>query len=159
VIGGSGDESTGLDTTLSFYGAKTDEVERDVLKEWPDYGRRDRYGHASGRQQNDIHAPEQPVLDRPMRPNRREQLLGASRQAADVEASFDGCLTLDAALRLDYRKGFQIWPLFGFGQTVPLIESETASNFESAMIHLDGFGCRVWSTLRCHLELGEEVVY
>lgn len=53
-------------------------------------------------------------------------------------------------------KDFQIRPLLGFGQAVQLIESETAADFDPAVILLHGFGGRVRVRLD-DLELGEEI--
>lgn len=98
--------------------------------------------------EGDVHTPMQAILDRPMRTNGGEQPGRIGRQAAEVETPLNGGFALDATLGLDHRKGFEIRPLVGLGQTVELIEGEAAADFDPSMIFLDGLGQRVRRAFR-----------
>lgn len=56
---------------------------------------------------DDIQAPVQAVLNRPLRAYRLRQALYIGRQTANVEASFKRHLAIDAALRPDRHHGIQ----------------------------------------------------
>src|SRR5947208_7901743 len=81
-----------------------------------------------------IHTPVQAILNRPVSAYRVTDALGVRGYTADVNSPFPRGLVLDRTLRVDHHKGFQLWPLLWFVQTVQLSKGIATTGLQPSVV-------------------------
>lgn len=160
LVGSCSNQATDLDAAFARNRVKTNEVDDELLEDGQIVSGVAGSGAHLIVGKDDIHAPMETVLDRPVLTNHPGSAFSVRGQAAEVIAGFKRCFSLDRPFRLDDHKGHEVRPLRRVVQAVELIEDETAAMLDPTVILFDRLEEPVRGFVRRGgLEQGEEVAH